>query len=142
MDYLYYVEHEAESLQFFLWYYDYMQRWSKLLPRQKALSPPCHPENVTEPDSRFISYSHKRARSDKMNKIISIMEMSQRDNEEPVPPPQSYRGRKRSLSISSTATNHPRTPSSALLSPAESVKTEWQPCKALWAFKRDVAGFC
>lgn len=75
MDYLFYVEQSAEPLQFFLWYCDYIQRWSNLLPRQKALSPIWDPENGAEPRSRYITYSHKRARSEKMNKIISIMEM-------------------------------------------------------------------
>ncbi|KAH8888346.1 hypothetical protein GQ53DRAFT_843706 [Thozetella sp. PMI_491] len=75
MDYLYYIEHNAESLQFFLWYCDYIQRWSQLLPRQKALSPVWDPEKAKEPRSRFVTYSHKRARSEKMNKILSIMDM-------------------------------------------------------------------
>lgn len=76
MDYLFYVEQSAEPLQFFLWYCDYIQRWSNLLPRQKALSPPVwDPENSSESRSRYITYSHKRANSEKMNKIISIMDM-------------------------------------------------------------------
>ncbi|KAH6623002.1 hypothetical protein F5144DRAFT_605536 [Chaetomium tenue] len=75
MDYLFYVERNAEPLQFFLWYWDYIQRWSNLLPRQKALSPPWDPEKAIESPSRFIKYSHKRERSLKMNKILAIMEM-------------------------------------------------------------------
>ncbi|KAK3897720.1 hypothetical protein C8A05DRAFT_19567 [Staphylotrichum tortipilum] len=75
MDYLLHVEHNAEPLQFFLWYWDYLERWSALLPRQKALSPPWDPDTAAEPPSRFIRYSHKRERSRKMNKVIAIMEM-------------------------------------------------------------------
>ncbi len=75
MDYLYYVEHSAESLQFFLWYYDYIQRWSQLLPEEKALAAVWDPEKVEEPRPRYITYSHKRAISEKMNKILSIMDM-------------------------------------------------------------------
>ncbi len=75
MDYLYYVEHSAQSLQFFLWYYDYIQRWSQLLPEEKALAAVWDPEKVEEPRPRYITYSHKRALSDKMNKILSIMDM-------------------------------------------------------------------
>ncbi|KAK0704688.1 hypothetical protein B0H67DRAFT_356281 [Lasiosphaeris hirsuta] len=125
MDYLFYVEHNAESLQFFLWYYDYVQRWSGLLPRQKALSPVWEPENASEPRSRFITYSHKRARSQKMNKIISIMEMeSERNPEDP------FRDQESRASISSSASSiisRPRTPPSAVLSPTESTKGDWQP---------------
>lgn len=79
MDYLFYVEQSAENLQFFLWYRNYVQRWSALVPRQKALSPAWDPERAGEPPaaSRFIRYSHRRATSDKLNKIMSIMEIDQ-----------------------------------------------------------------
>lgn len=75
MDYLIYVEHQAEDLQFFLWYYNYIPRWSALMPRQKALSPAWEPGRAKGPKFRFISYRHKRARSDRMNKILSILDM-------------------------------------------------------------------
>ncbi|KAK3315125.1 hypothetical protein B0H66DRAFT_642403 [Apodospora peruviana] len=136
MDYLFYVEHNAESLQFFLWYCDYIQRWSGLLPRQKALSQPWDPEKATEPRSRFITYSHKRARSDKMGKIINIMEMeserkSTRDSSSSSSQPPEASSRKSTSSSSTTTTasfSHPRTPSSAsVLSPTESTKEDWQP---------------
>lgn len=123
MDYLVYVEHSAESLQFFLWYYDYVQRWSGLLPRQKALSPVWDPEKAHEPRSRFITYSHKRARSQKMNKIISIMEME--GDRPPLESP--FDGRE---SRTSTTSSRPRSPPSALLSPTESTKGDWQPCES------------
>ncbi|KAK0634600.1 hypothetical protein B0T17DRAFT_611583 [Bombardia bombarda] len=127
-DYLNYIEHKAESLQFFLWYCDYIQRWSNLLPRQKALSPSWDSSRTAEPtsSSRFITYSHKRARSDKMTKIISIMEMGSENqatdfaNEE--------RGRKGSTSSSFNNIPQPRTPSSAsMMSPTDSVRVDWQP---------------
>ncbi|KAK3387043.1 hypothetical protein B0H63DRAFT_147041 [Podospora didyma] len=123
MDYLFYVEHSAESLQFFLWYCDYMQRWGGLLPRQKALAPTWNPAKATEPTSRFITYSHKRARSLKMNKIITIMEMK---SESETGPAQEEEGR-RSTSSSLSSSTQPRTPSSAILSPTESTKGDWQP---------------
>jgi hypothetical protein len=40
MDYLFYIEHNAENLQFFLWYKDYCQRFEALPEREKSLSPP------------------------------------------------------------------------------------------------------
>ncbi|OIW27435.1 hypothetical protein CONLIGDRAFT_633801 [Coniochaeta ligniaria NRRL 30616] len=125
MDYLFYVEHNAENLQFFLWYCDYVQRWSALLPRQKALSDIWNPEKAGEPPaaSRFIRYSHKRATSDKMNKIISIMEMNQsrRTSEDRT----AGHGRHNSAS---TNYSRPRTSSSvsSIMSPAD-VKEDWQP---------------
>jgi len=92
-----------------------------LLPRQKALSPVWDPEKAHEPRSRFITYSHKRARSQKMNKIISIMEME--SDRQPGDSLAEDEGRK------STSSSRPRTPPPALLSPTESIKGDFQPCK-------------
>ncbi|KAG9515601.1 hypothetical protein KCU99_g5691, partial [Aureobasidium melanogenum] len=39
MNYLKYVEHSAENLQFYLWYRDYVERFDKLPSSEKALSP-------------------------------------------------------------------------------------------------------
>jgi hypothetical protein len=50
MDYLVYIEHNAENLQFFLWYKDYCQRFEALPEREKALSPPFYPETADAPD--------------------------------------------------------------------------------------------
>ncbi|KAK4458942.1 hypothetical protein QBC42DRAFT_232777 [Cladorrhinum samala] len=119
MDYLYYVEHNAESLQFFLWYFDYVQRWSQLLPRQKALSPAWDPEKASEPNSRFITYSHKRARSLKMKKILNIMGMSSQGPVELNDDNESQSGQ------SSTTSSV----SSSLLSPSSCTppKPDWKP---------------
>jgi hypothetical protein len=125
MDYLFYVEHNAESLQFFLWYCDYVQRWSSLLPRQKAPSPVWDPEKASEPASKFIRYSHKRERSDKMKKIISIMEMDQQMH--------ALDDRTESEARDSTSSSNysrPRTSTSSsasIMSPVDA-KEDWQPC--------------
>jgi hypothetical protein len=39
MDYLVYVEHNAENLQFYLWYQDYVHRWNALSENERNLSP-------------------------------------------------------------------------------------------------------
>jgi hypothetical protein len=39
MNYLKYIEHAAENLQFFLWYRDYCSRWDSLPEHEKALAP-------------------------------------------------------------------------------------------------------
>ncbi|KAK3986224.1 hypothetical protein QBC44DRAFT_297466 [Cladorrhinum sp. PSN332] len=114
MNYLCHVEHNAENLQFFLWYSNYVQRWSQLLPRQKALSPAWDPEKVSGGQrSKFITYSHKRARSLKMNKIISIMgsmsSASEDDIESRMVQPGTLRTlRKHSSSLSSVSSNTSR----------------------------------
>lgn len=48
MDYLYYVERGAENLQFFLWYCDYVERWSRLLPQQRQMAPVWGPAEAAE----------------------------------------------------------------------------------------------
>jgi hypothetical protein len=44
MDYLVYVEYNAENLQFFLWYGDYVRRFDALPEKEKVLSPEWMPE--------------------------------------------------------------------------------------------------
>ncbi|KAK3616794.1 hypothetical protein LTR56_025725 [Elasticomyces elasticus] len=39
MNYLRYIEHSAENLQFFLWYRDYCARWADLPESERALAP-------------------------------------------------------------------------------------------------------
>lgn len=39
MNYLKYIEHSAENLQFYLWYRDYSERWERLQNSDKALAP-------------------------------------------------------------------------------------------------------
>lgn len=39
MNYLIYIEHAAENLQFFLWYRDYIKRFDALPAKEKALAP-------------------------------------------------------------------------------------------------------
>ena len=39
MDFLVYIEHDAENLQFFLWHRDYVQRWGGLAASEQALAP-------------------------------------------------------------------------------------------------------
>ena len=39
MNYLIYIEHSAENLQFFLWYRDYVKRFFELPPNERALAP-------------------------------------------------------------------------------------------------------
>ncbi|KAK8226890.1 regulator of G protein-like protein [Phyllosticta capitalensis] len=47
MDYLVYVTHDAENLQFHLWLQDYKQRFNALKPERKALAPEWKWEEVT-----------------------------------------------------------------------------------------------
>ena len=46
MNYLIYIEHAAENLQFFLWYRDYVKRFMALPENQRALAPGVHSEKL------------------------------------------------------------------------------------------------
>lgn len=74
MDYLVYVEKKAENLQFFLWYCDYIDRWSKLSPEEKELSPIWDPDQEKQAKNRVSISTHRRKDSDKLDKILRIME--------------------------------------------------------------------
>ncbi len=50
MDYLVYVEFNAENLQFYLWYKDYARRFEALSDAEKALSPAWNPESQDIPN--------------------------------------------------------------------------------------------
>lgn len=39
MDFLVYIEHDAENLQFYMWYKDYVKRWDALPEGEKRLAP-------------------------------------------------------------------------------------------------------
>ncbi|KAK4946165.1 hypothetical protein LTR10_014677 [Elasticomyces elasticus] len=46
MDFLRYIEHDAENLQFFLWYRDYCQRFAELPESKQKLAPEWTPEQA------------------------------------------------------------------------------------------------
>ena len=49
MDYLVYVAHDAENLQFFLWLRDYTARFNSLKKEERALSPEWKPSPDSKP---------------------------------------------------------------------------------------------
>ncbi|KAL2112590.1 hypothetical protein VUR80DRAFT_7015 [Thermomyces stellatus] len=99
MDYLLYVEREAESLQFFLWYYDYVKRWSELPSAKKATAPKWDPDNKRP----VTSHSRKGSLKEKA-KLSSILDILDRETG-----PES-RGYHRRLQSSATNFSLPRTP--------------------------------
>lgn len=50
MDYLIYIERNAENLQFYLWYIDYVRRWNELPAKDRVLSPEWQPEPTEMPN--------------------------------------------------------------------------------------------
>jgi hypothetical protein len=46
MDFLVYIEHDAENLQFYLWYKDYVKRFFELPDSERSLAPEWTPEQA------------------------------------------------------------------------------------------------
>ncbi|KAI3394811.1 hypothetical protein diail_2213 [Diaporthe ilicicola] len=74
MDFLVYENRNAELLQFFIWYCDYIERWSELSPQQKSLSPPREPDRQRGQRGP-TAQTHRRDGSDRLNQILNIMEV-------------------------------------------------------------------
>lgn len=74
MDFLVFENLNAELLQFFIWYCDYIERWSELSPQQKSLSPPWEPARQRGQKGP-TAQTHRRDGSDRLNQILNIMEV-------------------------------------------------------------------
>ena len=53
MDYLLYVSHDAENLQFYLWFEDYSRRFHQASQYDQALSPPWDDESLAGSGAPF-----------------------------------------------------------------------------------------
>ncbi|KAK1986263.1 hypothetical protein LZ30DRAFT_582432 [Colletotrichum cereale] len=74
MDFLVYVEQDAEPLQFFLWYCGYIHSWTtELTPEERALAPRWDPDR-----GRKLAPRETRARNS--SKVSSILEMLDEEN--------------------------------------------------------------
>ncbi|KAK0375284.1 hypothetical protein CLIM01_07370 [Colletotrichum limetticola] len=73
VDYLVYVEQDAEPLQFFLWYCGYVHSWTTLAPEQRALAPRWDPDR-----GRKLTAKERRAKNS--SKVSNILEMLDEDS--------------------------------------------------------------
>jgi len=60
MDFLVYIEHDAENLQFYLWYRDYIKRWSELPEREQALAPVWTSEQAQQARNEALTEKSKK----------------------------------------------------------------------------------
>ncbi|KAK1990793.1 hypothetical protein LX36DRAFT_663900 [Colletotrichum falcatum] len=75
MDFLVYVEQDAEPLQFFLWYCGYINSWTtQLTSEQRALAPRWDPDR-----SRTLAPGERRANNS--SKLSSILDMLDEEND-------------------------------------------------------------
>ena len=80
MDYLIYVSHDAENLQFYLWLQSYTKRFEALPPSEKSLSPEWvidgaapdlrRPPTAKGPDKRL--YTHTSFENHSTSYIIEV----------------------------------------------------------------------
>jgi len=124
MDYLVYVEYEAETLQFFLWYCDYIKRWMELSPKQKAMAPKWDPENKRPVTSHSRNGSLREKA--KMGTILDILDgEEQQRTGGSLQPQKSHRS-----SPSATNFSLPRSPGPVVIDRAGGdVGQNWEPCK-------------
>ncbi|KAK8087075.1 hypothetical protein PG994_002049 [Apiospora phragmitis] len=81
MDYLMYIEYDAECLQFFLWYCDYVERWSLLPQEQKDSSPVWDPNNIiTRPGSARPRANSANENAGRITHILDILEKNPRQD--------------------------------------------------------------
>jgi len=71
MNYLKYIEHAAENLQFYLWYRDYSARWENLPKSEKALTP-----EWTRSQLDAEIYGTTTSRPAKLSPLVTSMEQS------------------------------------------------------------------
>lgn len=145
MDYLVFVEHDAECLQFFLWYIDYAERWSRLLPRQRFLSPRWDPlvdKSVDKDVDDYASSPEFLAELRKLDNVLAIMEETHKEAESARASRVSSRHASKSSLGNFTFGHHSRRSSevanshilhssiSGDLGTIDSAEdSEWQPCK-------------
>lgn len=114
MDYLLYVEREAEALQFYLWYYDYVRRWAKLSVAERAAAPKWESgdERATA-QSRKGSFGGGRKRS---SSALDILDCEAGE-------PRGYHRRHRRHQSSATNFSLPRSPEA--VATGEKGSCEW-----------------
>ncbi|KAI1411151.1 hypothetical protein F5Y13DRAFT_63466 [Hypoxylon sp. FL1857] len=120
MDYLVYVERDAENLQFFLWFCGYVEKWSQLPECDRERSPVWGTGKKTNvrPNTRSEKLGE---RAEKLNRVLSILDGS---NVAPQRTVSVNRTESRSGTID-TNFSRPRTPATGSVI-KEELRKEWQ----------------
>ena len=129
MDYLVYVSHDAENLQFWLWIQDYTKRFYASSKSDQALSQPWYDVENTQPNGT-ASEQHPRT-ADKSKMDVIEYEANFENAENSVSPIMSPHFDKQSF-ISSTA-NSNRTIADSVDDVNAQMGLRWQSCKIYFA---------
>lgn len=138
MDFLVYVEHDAENLQFYLWYKDYVRRFEALSDHEKKLSREWVPEStelttfVKDPEK---NEGRKRKTTMNMHELNGYNEMADFDGDLKLKDNLSPSISLRAGSAVSSSINSPTAPSMVSSSTARYLEEapgqrglKWQPC--------------
>jgi len=79
MDFLKYIEHSAENLQFYLWYKDYEQRFNKLPQSERILSPEWTPEQEEQEAATYRALLKKKTLAAEANDIMKKQNLAPTD---------------------------------------------------------------
>ncbi|CZR53050.1 uncharacterized protein PAC_02928 [Phialocephala subalpina] len=141
MDYLVYVEYNAENLQFYLWYTDYVRRFNALPEKEKVLSKEWIPDTKEAPDLTKAAENEKGEKKKSKRETFNLMETGYAakeaamfaEDEPPLSPPMSPTMPPANMRHASLATSGTATPSisgSTAVSDAEVTAQsgmKWQP---------------
>lgn len=132
-----YVEHNAENLQFFLWYKDYCKRFGALAEKDKALSPPWIPDTTGIPALTKDVEKEKKRKTNR--ETLAGMMDSGYDKKSPTffsdseTDPSSPTLKKGGESLySGSASGYGSIPTNAEVAAQAGLK--WQPCKIFYSF--------
>lgn len=87
MDYLMYVEYNAECLQFLLWYCGFVERWSKLPKKEKDLAPMWRDSKVDTMKPKHTRNRSLAEKTERFNRILAILEKSPKHDSATAPKP-------------------------------------------------------
>ncbi len=138
MDYLVYVEHNAENLRFLLWYRDYVRCFDALPEKKKVLSPERIPEVTEAPDlsKGTENESKKKARREA---VATMMETGydsrgtapfSEEQHTFVGPGRHMPVDTRNESVAAASTVEPKALRNTELATQSGLK--WQPCRATY----------
>jgi hypothetical protein len=145
LDYLVYVEYNAENLQFYLWYRDYVRRFDALPEKEKVLSPEWIPEVTDLPD---LSNAQEKAEKKKTkrdtlatamhtgydSKTATFFDDESEFRTTPTSPGRHIPVMKGNGSTIASSVSESMTTSTAKLTSQAGLK--WQPCMPAWFVSR------
>ncbi|KAI0025094.1 hypothetical protein F4780DRAFT_792686 [Xylariomycetidae sp. FL0641] len=130
MDYLVHVEHNAEGLQFFLWYCDYVRRWARLPPARRARCPVWNAARTKAIQSSHSPTSCLGERTEKFGRVLTLLDQQPQAKESRVVVLLKHQHQQPGLERSDSARNnnfsYPIAPS-PVVDPEDEFRNKWEP---------------